>query len=76
MFGMLSSVGATKKQIKKCVLKEAGIIGLIGIPLGILSGILADYILIIIMNSLLGDFVLGSDFVFKISILPIFFQLF
>ena len=75
MFGMLSSVGATKKQIKKCVLKEAGIVGLIGIPLGILSGILADYILIIVMNSLLGDFVLGSNFVFKIAILPIFFSI-
>ena len=75
MFGMLSSVGATKKQIKKCVLKEACIIGLICIPFGILSGILADYILIIIMNSLLGDFVLGSNFVFKISILPIFFSI-
>lgn len=27
------------------------------------------------MNSLLGDFVLGSNFVFKISILPIFFSI-
>ena len=33
---MLASVGATSKQIRKSVLFEAFIIGLIGIPLGII----------------------------------------
>lgn len=32
MYGMLSSIGATKKQIKKNVIFEALILGLIGIP--------------------------------------------
>lgn len=38
-FGMLSSIGATKKQIKKSVLYEGAIVGSIGIPLGIIAGI-------------------------------------
>ena len=37
MYGMLSSIGATSKQIKKNVLHEGFILGLIGIPLGILG---------------------------------------
>ena len=44
-YGMLRSVGATKKQIKRNVFYEATILGLIGIPLGILLGYLASYII-------------------------------
>lgn len=39
-FGLLSSVGATRKQLINSVLYEALVIGSIGIPLGIGSGIL------------------------------------
>ena len=38
-FGLLSSVGATKKQIRKMVFVEAFVISGIGIPLGVLAGI-------------------------------------
>ncbi len=38
-FGLLSSVGATRKQIRKMVFAEAAYVSLIGIPLGVLSGI-------------------------------------
>ena len=38
-FGILSSVGATKKQLRKSVLFEGFCIGIIGIPLGILAGV-------------------------------------
>ncbi|MCL2036777.1 MAG: ABC transporter permease [Oscillospiraceae bacterium] len=38
-FGILSSVGATKKQLLKTVLAEGAFIGIIGIPLGIIAGI-------------------------------------
>lgn len=69
MYGMLSSIGATSKQIKKNVLHEGFILGLIGIPLGILSGIFADYILVIIINYI-GNFN-DVKFVFSISIWPI-----
>ena len=54
-YGMLRSVGATKKQIKRNVFYEATILGLIGIPLGVLLGYLASYILIIISNYYLSD---------------------
>ena len=69
MYGMLSSIGATSKQIKKNVLHEGFILGLIGIPLGILSGIFADYILVIIINYI-GNFN-DVKFVFSISIWPV-----
>lgn len=38
-FGLLASIGATKRQIRRCVLAEAGIVSAAGIPLGLLSGI-------------------------------------
>ena len=69
MYGMLSSIGATSKQIKKSVLYEGFLLGLIGIPLGILSGILADYILVIIINYI-ANFN-DVKFVFSISIWPV-----
>lgn len=73
MYGMLSSIGATKKQIKRIVINEALLVGIIGIPLGILSGLLADFILLKIVNALLGDFLFANldGIVFKTSILPI-----
>ena len=69
MYGMLSSIGATSKQIKKNVLHEGFILGLIGIPLGVLCGIFADYILVIIINYI-GNFN-DVKFVFSISIWPV-----
>ena len=54
-YGMLRSIGATKKQIKKTVFKEASILGWIAIPLGVLLGLLATYILIILSNYLIGS---------------------
>lgn len=56
-YGMLSSIGATKKQIKKSVYFEGFILGLIGIPLGILSGVFAIYILVNIVNYILKDYI-------------------
>lgn len=38
-FGLLSSIGATKKQLRKMVLFEALTVSAIGIPLGILVGV-------------------------------------
>lgn len=52
-FGMLASVGATKKQIKKSVIYEGAILGSIGIPLGILAGIGGIGITLKIVNNLL-----------------------
>lgn len=49
-FGMLASIGATQKQIRKNVLFEGFILGAIAIPLGILLGIIADIILVNVVN--------------------------
>ena len=49
-YGMLRSIGATKKQIKKNVFYEASILGIIAIPIGIIMGLFASYILIIVTN--------------------------
>ena len=38
-FGLLSSIGATKKQIRQMVLSEAMMVSIIGIPLGIVAGV-------------------------------------
>ena len=59
MYGMLSSIGATKKQIKKNVISECLALGVVGIPLGIVSGIFAVYVLMAIVNQLLGKYLLG-----------------
>ena len=59
-YGMLRSIGATKKQIKNNVFYEATILGLIGIPLGLLLGFIASYILIIVCNILLKDSLTGG----------------
>lgn len=71
-YGMLISVGATKKQIKRNVFYEATILGLIGIPLGILLGYLASYILIIISNYYLSDMIqAGFKLEFAFSIIAV-----
>lgn len=54
-YGMLASIGATKRQIKKNVYFEAAVLGLIGIPIGIAAGILASYILVCVVNLLIGS---------------------
>lgn len=71
MYGMLASVGATKRQIRRNVLFEGFILGLIGIPLGILLGLGVNAILITILNSVLGDVLSGASFVFVTPTIPI-----
>lgn len=39
-FGILKSIGATKKQIRKSVLYEAAVLCIVGIPIGLVSGCL------------------------------------
>ena len=65
-YGMLASVGATKKQIKRSVLLEGLYIGIIAIPLGILLGIVAIVILLWIVNLLMGDMMEGTEFVYNV----------
>ena len=73
MYGMMSSIGATKKQIKRSILYEGLILGIIGVPLGIISGLLADYILIKIINIIFknASTINISEFSFDISLISI-----
>ncbi len=59
-YGMLSSIGATSKQIKRSVVNEGLIIGLFAIPLGLLIGILATFILTNVVN-FYGDSMFSSN---------------
>lgn len=51
-YGMLASVGATRRQIKSSVKTEAAMLGVIGIPVGTMSGILAALVLVKVVNAL------------------------
>ena len=72
-YGMLASVGATPKQIKKNVLYEAMILALIAIPIGILCGIFADFVLLKVVSTLLADALNNLNFVFSVSWLSLVF---
>lgn len=78
MYGMLASIGATKKQIKKSVLTEGFILGLIAIPIGIVLGTFAVFILIKVVSLLLGNFLFPNieGLVYKISLFPILISVF
>jgi len=75
-YGMLSSIGATRKQIKKNVYYEALILGIIGIPLGILLGLIATFILVIVSDHFLAT-AFGEYFklTFTISFIAILFSI-
>lgn len=70
-YGMMASVGATSKQIRKSVLFEGLIVGLIAIPLGILCGIIAIIVLIWLVNIILGDMLNGAEFMYSVPLIPI-----
>lgn len=73
-YGMLSSVGATKKQIRKMVLYEGRKLGLVGISIGCVFGSAVVFALSQIINSLFKKISLLDGevpFVYKFSIIPI-----
>lgn len=73
-YGMLASIGATQKQIRKNVLFEGFILGIIAIPLGVLLGIIADILLVNIVNLIVqkANLLDGDKLLYlSISILPI-----
>ncbi len=71
-YGMFRSIGATKKQIRRNVFYEASILGLIGIPLGLIFGLLATFILVIVCNHFLGEALTdGLKLYFSFSVVSI-----
>ena len=67
-FGMLSSVGARPRQIRRMVYQEALLIGLAALPFGLLLGALLTWGVVLIVNNLLVDImtVIGSEMLFFI----------
>lgn len=58
-FGLLRAVGSTPKQIRRIVLREATALAIIGVPLGLLCGIIAIYGINITFKLIGADTVLG-----------------
>jgi len=58
-FGLLSSIGATKRQLSRSVLFEALFVSLIGIPLGIILGIVGISITLLCIKDRLALMVTG-----------------
>lgn len=69
-FGMLSSVGATAGQIRRMVFYEACVLGLIAIPIGILSGIGGIGITLNAVNRLLSGVFTTADAGFRLVVQP------
>ncbi len=58
-FGIFSSIGATPKQIRTCLLQEAGTLCAVPVILGTLSGIAGSMGLLKMVNALLGSGIPG-----------------
>lgn len=59
-FGILSSVGATAKQLRNSVLFEGLIIGAAGIPIGVITGILSIRLVISVIAGNFGSILYSS----------------
>lgn len=68
--GMLSSVGATKKQKRNSVFFEGAVIGIISIPVGIIAGLLGMGITFRFINSMIQG-VLGITENLKLVVSPV-----
>lgn len=66
-FGMLSSVGATKRQIRKSVMLEGTMVWIIAMPIGILLGFAATAILVMTVTLLIGES-LSTEMVFSVPL--------
>ena len=53
--GMLASIGATSKQIRKSIFFEGAVLAIISIPLGIIVGIASIGIVLAVVNSILNS---------------------
>lgn len=72
-FGLLASIGATKKQLTGSVIFESLFLSVIGIPLGILSGLvgisITFYFVQDMMASVLGDSITGGYQMVRLSMI-------
>ncbi len=68
-FGLLSSIGATKKQLRKMVSFEAFAVSVIGIPLGIFLGIAGIGVTLALLGDKLAS-VMNMPFKMTLSVAP------
>lgn len=72
-FGLLSSLGATKKQLRKSVYFEAFVLSGIGIPIGILAGLLGIGITLHFVGNRFEDFLYtGYPGAMTLSVSPLY----
>ena len=67
-FGLLSSIGATKKQLRKMVLFEALAVSAIGIPLGILVGVGGIAITLVFIGHKFNSIIVGAPTAMRICV--------
>ncbi len=67
-FGLLSSIGATKKQLRKMVLFEALAVSAIGIPLGILVGVGGIGITLTFIGHKFNSIIVGAPTAMRICV--------
>jgi putative ABC transport system permease protein len=70
-FGMFASVGATSAQIRRTVLIEAGVIGVIGIPLGILGAIVGVAILLKLTQGVVSELITDAEQGMPLEVSPL-----
>ena len=73
IYGMLRSIGASKKQIKDMALIEGLLLGIIGIPFGSILGLIITYLLTIIVNLIAQNgnlLVQGTLLYYKFNLIP------
>lgn len=68
-FGLLSSIGATKKQLAGMIRFEALVVSAIGIPLGILAGVGGIGVTLMLLGDKLVS--LGSEVTMKLHVSPL-----
>lgn len=70
-YGMLISIGSTKKQIYKNIIKEAFLLGVIAIPIGTILGLLFVYYLFKIVGKRFTENLFGMNLIFNTNIIAI-----
>lgn len=68
-FGTLRSVGTSKKQILKIILFETALLSIVSIPIGLLFGYGFTYLLVIIVNNMMGEI---NTFNYEIIVYPVY----
>ena len=74
-YGMLASIGTNSKQIKQNVLYEAFILGIIGIPIGLILGIGSIYLVLKFAHTDAINSLFDMEFIFSTNIIAIVFAI-